>query len=602
MLVSFLLILTFCSSVNFVKAAAYNDKGVKLDVEANKSWTIRFNKELDSSTIDESKFIVTDESGQQVGVNVSIGNDKKSVIVSPKSEYSYGKTYNLYIKEGLKSTDENSLITPAKMQFTVKNSSASDFNKAYTVCLDAGHGGDDAGNVGQTGLKEKDIDLSVALKVGKILQDSGVNVVYTRNTDSISWSKDNDLKSRFDIANNSKSDFFVSIHCNAYPDNPSTSGIETYYSDSDDVGKNLAQAVQDGLVNNTGLINRGIKVGLAQHEILRGTAASAILVELGFITNPQESVTLGTDDFQNKSASAIANGIIKSLKLVDKSKNITISSIQDLSASVTQGASYALPLAVTASMSDGSSKKVNVIWNSNVADTSSTGTYTYQGSVGGYSNPVKLLLTIVDTDNSANSNGANSNGTNNDVICIDPGHGMGSDTGASGINNLQEDDVTLAVGLKLGKILENQGVKVVYTRTGDMRSTPMSVVDSLQKRCDISNNANAEYFVALHCNAADPASANGTETWDNDGNPISKNLATNVQNNIVQEVGMYDRGLKDGYGRGLYVIKNTNAPAILIELGFLTNPSDAQKLSDDSYQQKFAQAIADGILQSLGNK
>ena len=590
-LFSFLLVLTFCGKFNFVQAAAYDDKGIKLDIDTNKSWVIKFNKELDNNTIDDSKFAVTDENGQPVGVSVKLGTDKKSVIVSPKDQYSCGKTYSLFIKDGIKSTNKNSLINPTKMQFTVKSSSANDFNKAYTVCIDAGHSSIDTGNIGQTGIKEKDVDLAVALKAGKILQDNGVNVVYTRKTDSVSWDKDNDLKSRFDIANNAKSDFFVSIHCNAYPDNSSTNGIETYYSDSDDIGEKLSQAVQGELANNTGRVNRGAKVGLPQHEILRGTVASAILVELGFITNPEESAILGTEDFQNKSASSIANGIIKSLKLVDKSKNVTISSISDLSISVLQGATYALPLNVIASMSDGSSKKVNVIWNPKTVDTSSVGTYSYQGTVAGYSNPISLALTVGDKNNTSD---------NSNVICIDPGHGIGSDTGATGIDGLQEDDVTLAVGLKVGKILQDQGVKVVYTRTEDMRSTPMSVVDSLQKRCDVSNNANAKYFVAIHCNCADAASANGTETWDNDGSGESKKLATNIQNSIVQEVGMYDRGLKDGYGRGLYVIKNTNAPAVLIELGFLSNASDAQKLRDDSYQQKYAQAIADGILQSLG--
>lgn len=586
-LFSFLLVLTFFGKFSFVQAAAYDDKGIKLDIDTNKSWIVKFNKELDNNTIDDSKFTVTDEKGQPVGVSVKLGTDKKSVIVSPKDQYSSGKTYSLFIKDGIKSTNKSSLTTPTKMQFTVKNSSVNDFNKAYTVCIDAGHSSIDIGNIGQTGIKEKDVDLAVALKVGKILQDNGVNVVYTRKTDSVSWDKDNDLKSRFDIANNGKSDFFVSIHCNAYPDNSSTNGIETYYSDSDTISQKLSQAVQGELANNTGRVNRGAKAGLAQHEILRGTAASAILVELGFITNPEESAILGTEDFQNKSASSIANGIIKSLKLVDKSKNITISSISDLSTNILQGSTYTLPLNVTANMSDGSSKKVSVIWNNKTVNTSEIGSYTYSGTVAGYSNPISLVLAVVAKDDS-------------DVVCIDPGHGIGSDTGATGIDDLQEDDVTLSVGLKAGKVLEDHGVKVVYTRTEDMRSTPMSVTDSLQKRCDISNSANAKYFVAIHCNSADATSANGTETWDNPGNEESKNLATNIQSSIVEEVGMYDRGLKDGYGRGLYVIKNTNAPAVLIELGFLSNASDAQKLRDDSYRQKYAQAIADGILKSLG--
>jgi len=584
-LLCFLLTVAFCGKFNLVQAATYDDKGIKLDVDNNKSWVVKFNKELDNSTIDDSKFVVTDEYGQQISVEVKLGTDEKSVIISPKNEYNYGKTYNLFIKDGIKSKSKNSLVKTAKMQFTIKNNSANDFNKAYTVCIDPGHGGIDTGNVGQAGTKEKDIDLSVALKLGKILQDNGVNVVYTRKSDTVSWDKDNDLKSRFDVANSAKSDFFVSIHCNAYPEKPTANGIETYYSNSDGIGEKLAQSVQTELVNNTGLSDRGIKVGLPQHEILRGTMASAIMIQLGFLTNDQESSTLASEEFQNKSAADIANGILKSLNLIDKSKNITISSVSDLSNSVTQGDSYSLPLDVTATMSDGSSKKVNIIWDYNTVNTSEIGSYSYKGTVAGYSTPISLLLTVVQKDD-------------RDVICIDPGHGLGRDTGATGIDGLQEDDVTLSVGLKVGKILEDHDVRVVYTRTEDMRSTPMEVVDSLQKRCDISNNANAKYFIAIHANSFDSSSAVGTETLYNTENAESEKLATAIQNSIVQQVGTYDRGLKDG--NWLYVVKHTNAPAVLTELGFLTNPSDAEKMKDDSYQQKYAQAIADGILQCLG--
>lgn len=596
-LLCFLLTVTFCGKLNFAQAADYNDKGIKLDVNNNKSWVIKFNKELDNSTIDNSKFVVTDEGGQQIAVNVTIGADEKSVIVSPKNEYGFGKTYNLFIKDGIKSKSKNSLTKTAKMQFTVKNNSANASNKAYTVCIDAGHGGSDIGNVGQPSTKEKDVDLSVALKVGKILTDNGVNVAYTRKSDSISWSKEDDLKSRFDISNNAKADFFVSIHCNAVPNNPSANGIETYYSETDIIGQKLAQGIQDELGSNTGRTNRGIRVGQPQHQILTGTAATAVMVELGFLTNNEESSILGSEDFQNKSAESIANGILKSLKLVDKSKSNTITSIADLGFNVLQGESFTLPLSVTANMSDGTTKKVNVIWKDKTVNTTELGLYCYKGNVAGYNKEVTLNLSVVDK-----SGVPVQPPTSNITVCIDPGHGLGSDTGATGVAKLQEDDVTLAVGLKAGKILEDNGINVVYTRTTDMRSTPMSIIDSLQKRCDTSNDANATYFVSIHNNAVDVKSVSGTETWNNPGNSESEKLASNIQNNIVQQVGTNDRGLKDGYQRGLYVITHTNAPSVLVELAFLTNDGDSDKLRNDSYQQKFAQAIADGILQSLGKK
>lgn len=582
-----LLIFSFFIKANVVHAdGVYNDKGTKTNIELDKSWTIRFNQKLDKNTIDSSLIMVTDESGQQIPVDLKLGSDESSIIVSPKGQYTYGKNYDLVIKDGIKGINKSNLAKPAKMKFSTKSSTVNNDQK-LTVCIDAGHGGNDSGNVSVSGIKEKDVDLSVALKVGKILQDNGVNVIYTRQSDSITWSKDNDLKPRFDIANNGKADFFVSIHCNSVPNNSSANGVETYYNDSDAIGQKLAQAIQDGLVKDTGLTNRGIKVGLAQHEILRGASGNAVMVQLGFMSNQQEGDLLGTSDFQNKSASAIANGIIKSLSLKNQS-NLKISSIADTPVSVAVGSNYTLPLAVTATMSDGSTKKVNVIWDSKDVDTSKEGTFTYKGTVAGYSGSVSLILTVFSKPDTSDNN----------VVCIDPGHGIGKDTGATGISGLQEDDVTLSVGLKVGKILEDRGVKVVYTRTEDQRSVPMSVTESLQKRCDISNNANAKYFVSIHCNSFEVDSANGTETLRNESNSESERLATAIQKNIISGVGTYNRGLKDG--NWLYVVKNTNSPAVLTELGFLTNPNDAEKLASDSYRQKYAEAIANGILECLG--
>lgn len=592
---SFLVILIFSSKMNFVQAASYDDTGIRADIDASKSWTIRFNKELDESTISKSMFIVTDENDQQVEINISLGEDKKSVIVSPKDQYVYGKTYNLLIKDGIKPLEGIRLLKSSKVKFKVKDNLIS--SKGYVVTIDPGHGGNDNGNIGQTSIKEKDVNLAVALKVGKILEDNGVSIIYTRKNDSISWSKDNDLKARFDIANNAKSDFFVSIHANSYPENPSANGIETYYAESDAISKKLAESVQEELATRTGRINRGVKVGLAQHEILRGTIASAALVQLGFLTNAEESAILGTEDFQNKSASAIAEGILKSLSLVDKSKNITISSIKEMSDSVIQGNSYALPLSVSAVMSDGSFKKVNVIWDNKTVNTAEMGSYAYKGTVAGYSKSINLALTVISKEDSTTTE---PNPSNSKVIVLDPGHGIGRDTGATGVTGIQEDDITLKVALKTGKILEENGVQVVYTRTTDERaSTPMTVVQSLQRRCDTANSANARYFVSIHNNSFSSQSAYGTETLYNPGNIDGEKLARAIQESIVSEVGSYNRGLKDG--SWLYLVNNSSVTTVLTELGFLSNPDEEQKLNSDEYQDKYAEAIARAILQCLEN-
>ena len=591
MLLSFIFMFVAFIKISIVHASAYNGTIIGKDIEIDKSWKIKFNMQLDESTVNDSNIVVADIDGNSVPISVQLSSNGSDLVVTPKTQYSYGKTYNLIVKSGLKSISGKS-YGESKMQFNVKSNSNSNTNSKYTVTIDAGHGGNDKGNVSALGLNEKDVDLSVALKVGNILEQSGINVVYTRKNDTISWDSSSDLKSRFDIANNAKSDLFVTIHCNTYAESSAVKGIENYYSTYSDEAKNVAQNIQSKMVSYTGSVDRGIKEGKSQHEILRGTVSPAVMVELGFMSNSEESSLLGSSDYQNKSASAIANGILESLDLLNEDKDLTVSSISDLASQITEGDDYSLPLSVQATMSNGSIQKLGIIWDSEKVDSFKTGTFTYKGTVAGYGKQIILTLTIVaKAHQTPPSNMA-------PVVVIDPGHGMGSDVGATGINELQEDDITLAVGLKTGKILEEHGVNVVYTRTTDMSATPMSITESLQKRCDISNNANARYFVCIHTNAFDAPSANGTETLYYTGNEEGKKLATYIQNSIIEEVGTYNRGLKDG--SWLYITRNTIAPAVLTELGFVTNPDDAAKLSSDEYRAKFAQAIADGILKALG--
>lgn len=589
MLLSFIFMFVTFVRISMVHASAYNGAVIGKDVEIDKSWKIKFNMQLDESTVNDSNIVVVDSDGNSVPISVQLQDNGSDLVVAPKTQYIYDKTYNLIVKSGLKSISGKS-YGESKMQFSIKSNPTS--NSKYTVTIDAGHGGNDKGNISGSGLNEKDVNLSVALKVGNILEQNGINVVYTRKDDNISWDSSSDLKSRFDIANNAKSDMFVTIHCNSYTENSAVNGIETYYAGYSDEAENIANKIQNQMVSYTGRMDRGVKEGQPQHKILRGTLSPAVMVELGFMTNSQESSLLGSNDYQNKSAAAIAKGVLESLSSLNENKELMVSSISDLANQITEGDEYSLPISVQATMSDGTTQKVGVIWDSEKVDSSKTGTFTYKGIAAGYEKQVTLTLTIVAK---AQQTPPSSTAP---IIVIDPGHGMGSDVGATGINGLQEDDITLAVGLKTGKILEEHGINVVYTRTTDMRSTPMSVTESLQKRCDISNNANAKYFVCIHTNSFNVPSANGTETLYYTGNEEGRKLATYIQNSIVEEVGTYNRGLKDG--SWLYIAQNTVAPAVLTELGFVTNPEDAAKLSSDEYRAKFAQAIADGILKALG--
>ncbi|KRU25553.1 putative N-acetylmuramoyl-L-alanine amidase [Clostridium sporogenes] len=181
------------------------------------------------------------------------------------------------------------------------------YNKK-TIVIDAGHGGYDSGAVGPTGIKEKDVTLKVALKLGKILESNGVRVIYTRTTDSVTWpsNETQDLAARVAIANSNNIDLYVSIHTNSF--NGSAHGTETYYYNGSAKGKEAAEKVQNELINSIGLYDRGVKT--AGYYVLKNTISPSILVELGFIDNRNEEVLLNSDWFQQKCAEAIAKGIL----------------------------------------------------------------------------------------------------------------------------------------------------------------------------------------------------------------------------------------------------------------------------------------------------
>lgn len=220
-----------------------------------------------------------------------------------------------------------------------------------------------------------------------------------------------------------------------------------------------------------------------------------------------------------------------------------------------------------------------------------------------------------------------------DVVVIDPGHG-GKDPGAIGINGAKEKDINLAIGLKLGKLIEEKmgDVKVVYTRKND------TFVD-LYKRGKIANENNGKLFISIHCNstAKRPTDANGFEVFllrpgrtkeaisiaetENsvikyEENPnryekltdenfilvsmahsaymkYSEKFAEHLHKEFSRDSELRSRGVKQA---GFYVLVGASMPSVLIETGFLTNHKDAKYLSTKDGQQKFAESVFDALI------
>ncbi|MGN1319245.1 MAG: N-acetylmuramoyl-L-alanine amidase [Lachnospirales bacterium] len=171
------------------------------------------------------------------------------------------------------------------------------------IFLDPGHGGNNPGAVGPNGLREADVNLDVALRTGRLLQSNGYTVKYSRTSD-----KTVSLSERAAMANEWGADYFVSIHCNSN-ENPIYTGTETFYYREGTKAERFANDVNNALVAEIGTKNLGIFT--ANFAVLRLTVMPAILVELAFISNPEEAEQLATPSFRESCAVGITNGIIE---------------------------------------------------------------------------------------------------------------------------------------------------------------------------------------------------------------------------------------------------------------------------------------------------
>lgn len=175
------------------------------------------------------------------------------------------------------------------------------------------------------------------------------------------------------------------------------------------------------------------------------------------------------------------------------------------------------------------------------------------------------------------------------VIFVDAGHG-GRDPGAVG-NGIQEKDVTLPISLKLGQALQGMGYTVYYTRTNDVE------ID-LEPRVAAAERINADAFVSVHANSLAPGNSgiSGVETYHSRNSSVGRELASYVHSQIISATGARDRSVR---GAGFYVIARTSMPAILVETGYVTNPTEARNLDSPDYQKRMADAIARGIDQFM---
>jgi N-acetylmuramoyl-L-alanine amidase len=262
----------------------------------------------------------------------------------------------------------------------------------------------------------------------------------------------------------------------------------------------------------------------------------------------------------------------------------SLSEVDDFSVHTSVGTSFTLPKYVTATNSNGNTIRTSVIWNTSSVSTDSAGVQIITGKTKVSSKTVSMALIVMPKT------------TKPYLIAIDAGHG-GYDPGAIGNNGVQEKTVTLAVSLKLADILVKNGVDVILTRISDNVPWPSNKSDELNMRCNISNNAEADYFISVHCNSYSGSSGvTGVETYYYSAKAGSQTFANNVNAELYQGISSSNRGVKSS---SLYVNKYTDAPAALVELEFLSNPTKELMLNDSTFQELCAKSLATGIMKTI---
>ena len=186
-------------------------------------------------------------------------------------------------------------------------------------------------------------------------------------------------------------------------------------------------------------------------------------------------------------------------------------------------------------------------------------------------------------------------------ITIDAGHG-GNDSGAIGPTGVTEKSVTLRVALALQKILTSEGATVYMTRTTDTEVSPKgaaaSDIEELQARCDVANRHDSDIFISIHMDSFTNGAAKGTTGYYYAlGSKKSRDLADKVRAGVIDQIGTPSRGTQSC---NFYVVKHTDMPATLVEVAFISNPTEEKLMNSEDGVQKAAQGIADGIADFFG--
>lgn len=215
-----------------------------------------------------------------------------------------GDWYEITLKDGSSAYIAGWIVSVSGSAPQVEKPGAEAHLKSKTIIIDPGHGGGDNGTTGARGTFEKELTLRTAKLLYDKLRASGANVILTRTNDTYF-----SLRSRVSTAHYHKADAFISIHYDSILDR-SVRGMTSYYYHS--FQRPLAEAVHSSTISQTKLKDRGVRFG--DYHVLRENSQKAILLELGYLSNPAEETTVTSPQYQESAATGIFNGLAKYFK------------------------------------------------------------------------------------------------------------------------------------------------------------------------------------------------------------------------------------------------------------------------------------------------
>ena len=197
-------------------------------------------------------------------------------------------------------------------------SDAEEKDAEVIIVVDAGHGGNDPGKVSPDGKKEKDINLDISLKLKDELEKRGARVILTRDCDKCLADDDavnkkkSDMINRMEAVNNSKAALLISIHQNSFADTK-VKGAQVFYYGSSGESRRIAESIQRVIKKEVDADNNRVAKPDNNYYILRKSACPAVIVECGFLSNPEEAGKLTDEEYQQRIASAVAEAVMDNI-------------------------------------------------------------------------------------------------------------------------------------------------------------------------------------------------------------------------------------------------------------------------------------------------